>query len=407
MKWIYLNFVLEQVGTSQDIHEIYAHKVVLSSSSPFFLEMFTNDLLNLNLSLSSNGLQQYRMVNVNGNRNTTLEFDPEAFDYIIEYAYTARLEIPAEKIRQVYAIASRLKMTTVAYKCGQFLLSTLTPENCLEVRNMKTVLKDPFLLQSVDGYIRTNFEQIVQNNSFSDLIHVKIEFLFNSEQEEQSVNDRHMFNEILDWIKKSFENETLDLTMCKEKLLMLYYNKTLNEIHDCTDIEPESPEESELIEDYKKLSKRLSNSGGSLTKDSLGDVFNINGNGVSNGLHKVKPSMPSKPRQFLFARSDSESSLSSITDEDDAQDWKLLANCRIGKQNLVGLVTITGNLCFLTIKTRTSAYSNNKDASDNGDYCLIPPMSSPRCAVGTAELDGKLFVCGKLLLFDFLCGFSN
>ena len=376
--------------------------MVLSSASPYFLEMFSNDMINSNGSSvpSSTIPQQYRLVNSNVGNNgqakngvSRAEFDLEAFDQIIDYSYTSKLEVPVEKVREIYAIASRLKMNSVVTKCGQFLLSTLTPDNCLEIRNMKTVLKDPFLLSSVDSYIKKNFEEIVQSKSATNnfLLQLKIDFFLNSENEEK-INERNVFNEVLEWIRVGFEEETMDLnTLAEKKMFMLYFNKNLNQIQDCSEmIEPPSPEELEAIEDYKKLSKRLSHP--SLMR-SASSIEAIN-SGVTNG--KDKPSVPSKPRQFLFARSESESSLSSVTENDEEQDWKLLANCRISKHTHAGLVTISGQLCLIIMKLRVNSSMNvSKDNLIEGeDYCSIPPMRSPRCAVGTAELDGKLFVCG-------------
>lgn len=379
--------------------------------------MFSNDgMINYNGASvpASTAPLQYRLVNNGGiattgsKKNSTArhEFDPDAFDQVIDYAYTARLEIPAEKVREIYAIASRLKMTSVASKCGKFLLSTLTPDNCLEVRNMKAVLKDPFLLQSVDGYIKQNFEQIVQNKAcitHEVLQHLKVEFLLSSEQDDK-VNERHVFNEVLEWIHDCFLNGSLDMaTLLERKLIMLFYNKNLNQIQDCSEmVEPEqTAAELDAIEDYKKLSKRLSHP--TLTRSASVSTDNLNG-GNGNGASNGKVMVPSKPRQFMFARSDSESSLSSLADNDDEQEWKLLANCRIGEHNLAGLVTIAGQLCLISMKLRISSKCSSKDnLCDGSDYCLIPPMSSPRCAVGTAELGGKLFVCGKYCVSGTEC----
>ena len=387
--------------------------MVLSSASPYFLELFSNDMINANGASvpASNGPQQYRLVNSSYGPNGTTgnvmkngvarqEFDPEAFDQVIDYAYTARLEVPVEKVRETYAIATRLKMTSVAAKCGQFLLSTLTPDNCLEVRNMKSVLKDPFLLQSVDGYIKHNFEQIVQSkvSITSDcLLHLKFDFLLY----EEKFNERHLLEEVLDWIHICFNQETLDMATLKEKnMFMLYYNRSLNQIQDCSEMtkpenETKTVDEIEAIEDYKKFSKRMSHP--TLLR-SASSTDNINGGGpVAYG--KDKSSVPSRPRQFLFTRSDSESSLSSLADNDEEQEWKLLANCRLGDLTLAGLVVISGQLSLITMKLRINSSRNasNDNLVEDSDYCLIPPMSSPRCAVGTAEFGGKLFVCGKFL----------
>ena len=110
----------------------------------------------------------------------------------------------------------------------------------------------------------------------------------------------------------------------------------------------------------------------------------------------------------MFTRSDSESSLSSAPEEDcESIDWKVLATCRMGPHSLAGLVTVAGRLTLLSIRLVVPLNCNGSVNGSNGtvngvgdsiqsncEYCLIPPMSSPRCAVGTAELGGKLFVCG-------------
>lgn len=424
-------FSFQQIGTNhQDIHEIYAHKVVLSSSSTYLFEMFMNheyqpnitNNCNMNGSLqltnTLNAPQQFRLVSA-----TNFESDPEAFDLIIDYAYTATLKIPESKVREIYSIASRLKMTNVANKCGQIILSMFSTENCLEIRNMKAVLNDANLLQSIDAFIRQHFEKIVKSSSFIDsqLSQMKIEFLLNSEQEEQSINDRHMLNEVLEWIRNSFEHDVLDLDRFKDRntMLMLHYDKTRNEIQDCCQIESNSPDESEMIEDYKKLNKRIALIRKSLSQDNIPNVL-------------VKSSIPSsKPRQFLFTRSDSESSLcSSATDgngvncSDDGQDdhqheWKVLANCRLGSGNhtLVGLVSITaGQLCLLSITLRIKESKSKQnslsesvqcDQDDPQQYCLIPPMNSARCAVGIANFKGKLLVCGKFVIDFYSQTISN
>lgn len=368
---------------------------------------------------NSSIVHQYRLVNNTNDRRSNEEFDPEAFEFIIEYAYTAKLAVPREKVREVYAIASRLKMTNVAAKCGQFLLETLTSENCFDIRSIRSVMKDAYLLQSVDGYIKQNFEQIVKDRDSSGITvnalpHAKIEFVLNSEKEESCINERTMFNEVIDWIKSAFANEILDWGMVTEKMIMLYYNKQSNRIEDCAHIdqnENSPPEECERIEDYRKMSKKMASNGlaKSLSNDNINQtiVTNNHQNGNSNipkHNNLSQQQVPSKPRQFLFARSDSESSLSSLID-DEEHDWKMLANCRLGEHTLVGLASMDGRLCLVTITLRvnhsvnqlTNVQLQRGDSVDNDTLasCLIPPMSTPRCAVGTAELDGKLFVCGK------------
>jgi influenza virus NS1A-binding protein len=372
--------VILQIGNQQDIHEIYAHKVVLSSASPYLLEMFSTDS-------SSPTIQTYKLLNGN--------YDIEAFDYVVDYAYSARLEVPNDKVRDVYAVANRLKMSLIAFQCGQYLLSTLTPDNCLNVRSIRGVLNDQFLLSSVDNYIRQNMLQIVQSKCLDTLSKVQVEFLLNSDEERAATNEKHVFNMVLDWIHRSFDREELNLLNISEKMFMLYFNKNDKILHDCNEIENGANDDSDIIQDYKRLSRRLS------FPTKAGTIEGQNGHhhNNNNATNGHKPT-PSKSRQFLFTRSDSESSLSSLAEDDNENDWKVLATCVSGKHTLIGLVTVMGKLFVLTVNLRVNSPINSPNGSRHHSlektesYCLVPPMSSARCAVGTAELEGKLFVCG-------------
>lgn len=86
---------------------------------------------------------------------------------------------------------------------------------------------------------------------------------------------------------------------------MLYLNPDRT-LHDCSDIENGELQDSEVIQDYKKLSKKASAPGSTKQKSS-----------------KPPSQAPAKPRQFLFTKSDSNSSLSSLSDEEDS-DWKVI-----------------------------------------------------------------------------------
>ena len=369
------------MGSTQDnIHEFYAHKVVLSSASPYLLELFSSDL--------TAGVQQFKLLNGH--------YDTEAFELIIDYAYTARLEVPNDKIRNVYAIANRLKMSSIAYQCGQYLLSTLTPDNCLTVRSIRGVLNDQFLLGSVDNYIRQNMSEIVQSKCLDSLPKVQVEVLLNSDEERAAINERHVFNMVNEWIHTSFDREELNVTNICEKKFMLYLNKSDKCFHDCNEIENGANDDSDLIQDYKRESRRLSFQPKPLAEGQ-------------NGHQPKKPlttAIPSKSRQFMFTRSDSESSLSSLADDDNENDWKVLSVCVSGKHTLIGLIIVSGKLFVLTVKLRINSPTNSPHNSRHHSlekpelYCLVSPMSSARCAVGTVECEGKLFVCGQYSLIN-------
>lgn len=152
-----------QVGSQQDIHEIYAHRAVLASASPYFLDMFSSDST---VGSVTQHTQMYKLLSGN--------YDVAAFEHLIEFIYTARLDVKPDYVKPVYALANRLKMSACAFACGQYLASTLTPDSCLAVRSIPGVLADPILLNAVDNYIRGAIGELASCKSLESLPKVKV-----------------------------------------------------------------------------------------------------------------------------------------------------------------------------------------------------------------------------------------
>ncbi|RWS14423.1 Influenza virus NS1A-binding-like protein, partial [Dinothrombium tinctorium] len=367
-----IHSICNQVGNQQDIHEIYAHKAVLASAAPFFLDIFTNDLNGSNSHASQ--IQVYKLLSGN--------YDVTAFELLVDYMYTSRLEIPKNKVKAVYGLANRLKISVVAHHCGQFLASTLTPETCLAVRSIPGVLSDAILSNAVDSYIRQHISDVIESKYVEKLPKIQIEVLQNSSEERDLTNKKHLFNMVVEWIRKNFGNDNFNMDLITEKLHMLYLSKADKNLHDCNDIEIGDSNYTDVIKDYKTLSRRLS----APKKQAM-----------ENG--KEESIVASKSRQFLFTRSDSESSLSSLADDDES-DWKVLGTHSPSQHMIIGLVMIAGKLSHLSVKLRlntpnNSPFESRRESVEKCDlYSAISPMSSARCAVGTAQLKGKLLVCG-------------
>lgn len=352
--------VILQIGSDLDVHEIHAHRVVLASASPYLFELFGTDTHNSHVC-------QYKL---NGT------FDVSAFQNLVDYAYTARLEIPPEKVKTVYMTAKKLKMNAVAKQCGTFLLNTLNPSNCIGIRSIPMLTFDTEMLKKVDSYIRMNVNEVIKSKELLALPQIPVELLQSTSEEIQATNEQHLCEMVLDWVKKSFDDDKLNVL--SEKVHLLYLNED-HSLHDCNDIENGEMQDSDLIQDYKKLSRRLSTPSGK--------------NGTKKGVIT-----PAKPRNFLFTRDESVSP--NAPDELDEKKWKLIATTTPGGHSIMGIAILAGNLGVLSIVQRLNTPSNSPGGSRNSSvekantYSLVPPMSSARCAVGTGDLQGKLFVCG-------------
>ncbi|KAH7984438.1 hypothetical protein HPB52_020724 [Rhipicephalus sanguineus] len=308
--------VVLHVGSDQDMHEIYAHRAVVASVSPYLFEL---------LAQKTKGTLQ-NQCKINGN------FDISAFERLVDYAYTSRLEVPKSKMKAMYLAAAKLKVHPVTKYCGKYLVEHLTPDNCTGVRAILVESMDQELVAEVDAYLRDNIAEVVKSKELQSLPHIQVHMLY------------------------------------------LNLDRTL---HDCNDIEAGDAKDTELIQDYKRLSRRLSQPKGSKTKGRSGITT------------------PAKPRQFLYTRSDSSGSSS---DEED-RDWKIIATTSTGAHSTMGLAVVSGTMIVLSVVQRLNGPANNGDSSPEVcsttvGYTTLPPMMSSRCGMGTAEFQGRLLVCG-------------
>lgn len=359
--------VVLHVGSGQDMHEIYAHRAVVASVSPYLFEL---------LAQKTKGTVQ-NQCKINGN------FDISAFERLVDYAYTSRLEVPKSKMKAMYIVAAKLRVQPVTKYCGKYLVSHLTPDNCTGVRAILVESMDQELVAQVDAYVRDNISEVIKSKELQCLPHIQVELVQHSNIEMDATNNKHLCHMVLDWMRASFDNEGVLMETLTEKVHMLYLNLDRT-LHDCNDIETGDAKDTEMIQDYKRLSRRLSQPNGTKSK--------------TKGRKGVAVNNPVKPRQFLYTRSDSSGSSSS--DEED-RDWKIIATTSTGAHSTMGLVVLSGTMTVLSVVQRLNASGvpSTGDSSPevcNGGigYTTLPPMMSSRCGMGMAEFQGKLFVCG-------------
>ncbi|CAN8020068.1 unnamed protein product [Ixodes persulcatus] len=361
--------VVLHVGSGQDMHEIYAHRAVVASVSPYLFEL---------LAQKTKGTMQ-NQCKINGN------FDISAFERLVDYAYTSRLEVPKLKMKAMYLVAAKLRVQPVTKYCGKYLVEHLTPDNCTGVRAILVESMDQELVAEVDAYVRDNIAEVLKSKELQSLPHIQVELVQHSNLEMDATNNKHLCHMVLDWMRASFDQEGVLMETLTEKVHMLYLNLDRT-LHDCNDIETGDSKDTEMIQDYKRLSRRLSQPNGSKSKSK------------TKGRAGVTVSNPAKPRQFLYTRSDSSGSSSS--DEED-RDWKIIATTSTGAHSTMGLAVVSGSMIVLSVVQRL----NFNGAAATGDsspevcgggvgYTTLPPMMSSRCGMGTVEFQGKLLVCG-------------
>jgi influenza virus NS1A-binding protein len=359
--------VILHVGST----EIHAHRAVLASASPYLSEHFANDQ-------AQNRLENVVTFKLNGG------FDKNALQILVDYAYTAKLDVQYNQVKAVFLAANHLKMDRVTRICAQHLIKHLSVENCIEVRSLPGIARNKEFIQQVDVFIAKEFDKICKNNDVLNLRCSKIEVLNQSREEMSLVNQNSLCRLVLEWIKRQVNEGSLSVDMLSDKMFMLYLAID-NSLQDCSSLPTGDVSDTEIVQDYKKMSLKNNNSNAKSKRKYLGQ--------------------PSKPRVLIYNREIGEE-----LESEGEPDWNLIASAKVGDHSFLALVTLGGKLSTLSIQLRLNTPSTpspvqtpdaSRPASEEKPdlYCALANMSHPRCAVGCDNFLDTLLVCGKFFLF--------
>ncbi len=151
---------------------IPCHRVVLASQSAYFRAMFTDDMVE----------SKKTTISINGVEAVSLRS-------LIDYAYTASIEISEDNVQSILPAASVLQFEEVKRACSQYLKRHLDADNCLGIRifaelhgcenlqSAATVFSNHYFNQvrTKEEYLKLPFEEV---KSFlgRDQLNVESEF---------------------------------------------------------------------------------------------------------------------------------------------------------------------------------------------------------------------------------------
>uniref|UniRef100_A0A1B6DBP3 Kelch-like protein diablo n=1 Tax=Clastoptera arizonana TaxID=38151 RepID=A0A1B6DBP3_9HEMI len=350
--------VILHVGSS----ELHGHRAVLASASPHLLELFTADV-------DSKGAVRENVVTYQLNGG----FDKVALEKLIDYAYTAQLEVRSHQVKSVFMTATKLKMDRVAKECARHLIQHLSPENCIEIRSLTGIAHNKSFVTQVDAFINSQFDVVCKLPVLLALPCMRIEVLNQTRQEMSLVSSDSLSLLVLDWLKRSHEDNSFEILTEKTHLLYLALD---NSLQDCAELPSGDISDTEIVQDYKKMSKKC-----------------INPN--TQKQRRKAPMQPAKNRVLIYSRSDTlESECNS--------DWSCIASKKVGEHSFLALVTLRGKLVTLSVVLRLNRLSSpspkdqppiiHPDIPDM--YLGLANMVSVKCGAGCVNLNGNLLVCG-------------
>ncbi|KAF7704924.1 kelch repeat and BTB domain-containing protein 2 [Silurus meridionalis] len=164
LKLFYDEKLLTDITLLVEDHEFHCHKIMLATCSSYFRAMFMS------------GLSESKQSHVHL-RNV----DPITLQTIIEYAYTGNLEITHSTVELLYETACFLQVDSVVAACRDFLLRSLSVENCVRILSLADAFGCPELKRSAQRVVELNFRHVCRGEAFLQLSHTLLLELLGSD----------------------------------------------------------------------------------------------------------------------------------------------------------------------------------------------------------------------------------
>uniref|UniRef100_A0A8C1XGD3 Kelch-like family member 41b n=1 Tax=Cyprinus carpio TaxID=7962 RepID=A0A8C1XGD3_CYPCA len=363
------------------------HRLIMAACSPYFRELF----------FSEDGKEK------ESSKEVVLDdVDPNIMDMIIQYLYSAEIDLTDDNVQEIFAVANRFQIPSVFTVCVNYLQKKLSLSNCLAVFRLGLVLGVPRLAIAARDFIADRFETVAAEEEFLQLAPHELLALIggdtlNVEKEEV------VFESVMKWVRSDKAKRAKNLGEAFEcirfRLLPEKYFREKVETDDIIKADPEL---------LKKLQVIKEAFGGKLPEKKPKEKKEGEVNGVA-GAEEEEELLPGYLNDNLRIGMYGRDLILMINDTaavayDVAENECFLA--AIAEQvpkNHVSLCTkknqlfIIGGL-FVDEESKESplqCYFYQLDTIA-ADWRAMPPMPSPRCLFSMGECENLLFaIAGK------------
>ncbi|XP_064458270.1 kelch-like protein 2 [Ornithodoros turicata] len=349
---------------------VSAHKTVLASCSPYFYAMFTSFTESRASKITLQGL------------------DGTALSLLIDYVYSAEIQVTEENVQVLLPAANLLQLNDVRDACCEFLQAQLHPSNCLGIRAFADLHGCLDLLTQCDSYIEQHFVEVTENEEFLALSASQVSRLISSDR--LSVpSEEQVFEAVMNWVNHDLPNreEQLGSLMEHVRLPLLSQEYLVQRV-----------EEEPLLKSNH------------LCKDFLIEAMKYHllkaEQKILYETPRTKPRTPvGRPKMLLVVGGQAPKAIRSVECYDLKKErWYQLAElptrrCRAGLAVVDGLVFAVGGFNG-SLRVRTvDAYDAARD-----QWTQAPSMEARRSTLGVAVLNGTIYAVGG---FDGSTGLNS
>ncbi|XP_047226216.1 kelch-like protein 41a isoform X2 [Girardinichthys multiradiatus] len=354
---------------------IPSHRLILAACSPYFRELF----------FSVDGKEVDR-------KEVVLEnLDPNVMEVIVNYLYSAEIDINDNNVQDILCIANCLQIPSVFTVCVNYLQKSLTIKSCLAIYKLGLMLNCARLAMAARDYIADRFETIAKDDDFLELAPPELFAIIGADalnvEKEEAV-----FEALMRWIRKDIEKRAKSLEEAFEYIrFCLLPEKYFKE----------NVEKDELIKADPELLKKIK-----VIKEAFAGKLPQNKKGSGEGEEGTVPGYLNNNRRFGMHAKDvivMINDTAAVAYDSQENECFLAAMSEQIPRNHVSLTSKKNNLyvlggLFVDEEDKESplqCYFYQLDSLAS-EWLALPPMPSPRCLFAMGEFENLLFaVAGK------------
>lgn len=361
---------------------IPCHQLILSACSPYFRELY----------FSEDDKETDKMEVVLEN------LDPDVMEAIVNYMYSADIDINDDNVQGILAAANRFQIPSVFTVCVNYLQKQLSEKNCLGIYRLALMLNSSRLAMASRNHIADRFETLAKEADFLELSPTELFAIIGADAlnvEKEEV----VFETLMRWIRKDKENRVKSLEEAFDcvrfRLLPEKYFKEKVEKDEILKADPEIVKKIKVIKEAfagKLPEKKKSEDDGEEEEGKL--LGYLNDNRRTGMYAKDMVLMINDTAAVAYDPQDNECSLAAMSEQIPRNHVSL-----VSKKN--NLYVLGGLFVDEEDKEKPLQCYFYKFDSLAAEWMALPPMPSPRCLFALGECENVLFaVAGKDLQSD-------
>ncbi|XP_078491170.1 kelch-like protein 12 [Ciona intestinalis] len=161
---------------------IRANKMVLSCYSKYFDTMFNTEME-----------EKYKDV------VELYALDAESVEKLVDFMYTGKININTNTVCDLLAVSDFLQILSVKKLCIEYLLTTITQQNCFTIQALADHFTIPKLTEKFNNFVVEKYQKVVSGDQFKKLSKDDVIKLLRSTH--KKVSSDLVYTAVINWVK--------------------------------------------------------------------------------------------------------------------------------------------------------------------------------------------------------------